>query len=286
MEFQYQRLLNTTSCADLNCLRSVDIATFMASTKNSPFPEGSPSPIPLWYWLPVIDNDLVLDHMYNMFESGRFIKVPLLVGDDTDEGTDFGYNAASADDVRTFMKNNYPRMKDDQLNRMNELYPLMAPLANHAAYFPSAAAAYGDSTFTCAGNEMASAYTRYAHANKVWNYRYNVVDPDNTANGLGVPHTFETSAIFGPGMAGGFAQSYLTTNAPIVPITMAYFISFIRALDPNKYRDKLAPEWDTWGLGGGKRLRLQTGSLGMENVPRELTAKCAFWRGLVDYTEQ
>ncbi|KAL7924566.1 alpha/beta-hydrolase [Trichoderma austrokoningii] len=286
MEFQYQQLLANTNCSSLDCLRGLDTQTLISASPNAPFTgAASSNPLPLWYWLPVIDDDLITDHLYNNFERGHFIRVPVLVGDDTDEGTYFGYNASTAAQVRVFLKNNYPKLQDAQLNAISKAYPLVAPLAEHAAYFPSAQAAYGESTFTCPGNTVAASVARYFDPRRVWNYHYNVLDPDNLASGLGVPHTFETSAVFGPGYAGGAAASYYTTNAAIVPVTMHYFISFVTKLNPNTAKYASALNWDPWGQGTGQRIRLQTNSTAMEAVPLDQIARCDMWQRFQSYTE-
>jgi len=285
MEFQYQRLLQNSNCPDIQCLRSLSLDAFQAASPNSPFPGGSDSPVPLWYWLPVIDGGLVPDRMYDLFQRGDFVRVPLLVGDDTNEGASFAPSVSSQSQVAAFMKNNYPHLSKGQLQAILKKYPKMAPLPKHGAYFPSAAAAYGDSTFTCAGNEMAETLAKYFDPQCVWNYRYNVLDPGNVAAGIGVPHTFETTAIFGLGFAGSGAASYSTTNAAIIPVTMDYFISFVRSLNPNRFRLSTAPDWEPWGKGTGRRLKLQTNETTMEGVPSDLTSHCAFWRSLADTME-
>jgi carboxylesterase type B len=234
----------------------------------------------LWYFLPVVDGDLLTDRLYSLFEQDRLIHVPLIVTDDNNEGTDFAYNATSSSEVAQFMKNNYPGLSDLQLDTINKAYPLMDPLPKHAAYFPSAAAAYGEATFTCPGNHMAASMSRYFSPKKVWNYRFNVQDPTEVANGMGVPHVFDLPAIFGVGETNEPTYSYANTNAAIVPITMDYYLSFVKALDPNKYRNDNAPVWGSWGNGQGQRLKLQTNSTKMEDVPKEQTERCAMWTKL------
>ena len=44
-----------------------------------------------------------------------------------------------------------PQLTSSDLAVINEAYRLMPPPPKHAAYFPSAAAAYGDAIFTCGG---------------------------------------------------------------------------------------------------------------------------------------
>lgn len=285
MEFQYTRLLHDTQCDSLNCLRKLDVRVLGNASMPSPFPEAHPEdPIPLWYWLPVIDGDLVQDHMYSQFLTGRFKRVPMLVGDDTDEGTVFATNAATETEALAFLRGNYPRLQKWQLDLVSTIYPKMDPLPRHAAYFPTAAAAYGDSTFVCAGNTMADAISLFVGRDKAWNYRYNVADPDQVAQGYGVPHVAELGAVFGPdSIRGQEAASLRTTNAAIVPVTMAYFTSFVRFLDPNAGRYPASPVWRNWGTfagGQGHRMRLQTNKTTMETVPFDLVEKCALWKFL------
>lgn len=310
MEFLFDQLLNDTGCAssnrstgsDIACLRSADLATIQKGNVDIPFPGNSANPLPLWSWLPVTEGEggLVTANLYDSFETGHFVKVPLLVGNVNDEGTVFVTNASSPAEVSAFLKANYPNLNEEQLSVINEAYPLMVPLPRHAAYFPSLAAAYGENTFTCPGNALAGAMARFLSADQVWNYRFNVQDPDNIAAGFGVPHVLESAAIFGPGNSGGFAQSYLTTNAAIVPVTMMYAISFVRSLDPNTYKLETAPTWEAWGeigrgsslwRGGfgherGNRLKLQTNTTAMEQVPQDQAKRCMLWKHLSDTTQQ
>ncbi|GKZ24325.1 hypothetical protein AbraIFM66951_011152 [Aspergillus brasiliensis] len=283
MEFQFERFVNDTGCSaardSLECLREQDIATLQKGNTASPFPGGSSSPLPDWYFLPVTDGSLIPDELYSAFEAGNFIKVPVLVGDDTDEGSNFAYNASSSADVSRFFKNNYPNLNTQQLDAINQVYPRGDLLPRHAAYFGASSAAYGDATFTCPGNQVAASAARYL-PNAVWNYRVNIIDESNIAGGIGVPHTFELPAIFGAGSTGTLSSdsSYLSYNAPIIPVTMHYFISFVQALNPNPYRYATAPEWKTWGTG--QRLRLQTNETAMEAVPESSVQDCAFWKSL------
>lgn len=289
MEQQYVQLLTKTNCTTLDCLRVVDIARFQEASQTLPFADGdSNTPVPpLFYWLPVIDGGLVPDRFYNLFEQGRFIRVPALIGDDTNEGSQYAPNATDAAGVSSFMKNNYPNLAPQQLTEINDMYPKTDPLPQHAAYFPSVSAAYGDMCFTCPGNEMASALARYHDPKKVWNYRYNVMDPETVAKGLGVHHDQEWWTIFGPARYEDFEpKSDNTTNAAEVPIVRHYWISFVRALDPNTYRVKQAPQWQPWSSVEGQRIRLETNNTAMEPVPKDQTERCAFWRRLAASTEQ
>ena len=171
----------------------------------------------------------------------------------------------------------------------------MPPLPAHAAYFPSAATAYGEATFTCPGlyisNSLATALSPY----KVWNYRYNVHSAVIDALGLGVYHTFEILPIFGLGNVGDtpdqdLETGYSTYNADIVPVIMNYWISFVRDLSPNRYKYVNAPHWESFGDGknGGRRIVLQSNGTKsvMEVVPAAQVQRCAFWKELAVIMEQ
>jgi acetylcholinesterase len=282
MEFQYEQFVKDVGCEktddSLVCLRAVDIEIIQKFNVNKPFPGGSTTPVPLWYFLPVVDGDLIRDRLYNLFDQGKFIHVPLIVSDDTNEGTDFAYNATNKSEVAQFMKNNYPGLSGRQLESINEAYAHVEPLPKHEAYFPMAAAAYGDSTFICPGNLMAATVAKAFSSRQVWSYRFNVRDPTEIANGMGVPHIFDMPAIFGIGETNEPTDSYANSNANIVPITMDYYLSFVKALDPNVYRNKDAPQWQPWGSEAGERLKLQTNSTQMESVPRFQIECCSMWK--------
>lgn len=127
--------------------------------------------------------------------------------------------------------------------------------------------------------------SKFFSPDKVWSYRYNVLDDGNVAAGLGVPHVFETTAIFGWGMDNNNVLSYTTYNADIVPVVMNYWISFVRTHDPNVFKYQGSPSWDSYGTQQ-KRIVLQTNATKMENVPSAQLKRCDVWKGLWDDTEQ
>lgn len=297
LEYQFDRLTNATGCAgqadELACLRGLDVAVLQAQNVPSPFPGRTASPVPLFYWTPCIDGDFLQDLPYTLFAQGKFLKVPLLFGNDNDEGSEFTTNAATPDDMINFLQNNYPLLTTNDTADIVTLYPQMAPITNHAAWYPSSSMAYGEATFICPAISILSAY-RVASANadtQLWNYRYNVLDNNNVAAGLGVPHLWESFAIFGPANLGGQTapESYLTYNAEIVPIVMDYFLSFVQTKDPNPLKNAASPQWNDWGVTGttnGSRIVLETNNTRMEVVEGAQMERCAFWAGLAPRTQQ
>jgi hypothetical protein len=57
---------------------------------------------------------------------------------------------------------------------------------------------------------------------------------------------------------------------------MDYYLSFIKALDPDLYRHQEVPEWISWGSGTGQRLELQTNATQMEHVPQAQAHRCSY----------
>ena len=83
-EAWYDKVLSTIGCKtssdSLACLRNQSFDTL-----NKAF-NTTPSTL----FGPVVDGDFIPDITSNILREGRFVKVPLLVGANTDEGTTFG----------------------------------------------------------------------------------------------------------------------------------------------------------------------------------------------------
>lgn len=129
---------------------------------------------------------------------------------------------------------------------------------------------------------------KFTKGTSSWAYRWNVVDQEQMANGLGVPHIVELNALFGPEniyYRGAVPKSYWPggINAAAVQVMQSYWISFIKTFDPNKLRCCGAAEWKAWRSGGdgtaAQRQRLLFGTGGkteMETIPQDLDARCMY----------
>lgn len=306
LEWQFNRVLRGVGCdnssSPMTCLRSKDTTTLQTVNVPSAFPGRPETPEPLFYWTPCIDGDLLRDLPYASLERGEFIDVPVLMGATTDEGTVFATDDATSDDTVLFLQNNYPNMTDAQAADVIARYPLMDALPMHAAWFPSAAKAYGEATFICPANYILDVYAaKHVDSNtmntsssssrsKTWGYRTNLYDANNAAMGVGVPHIFESWAIFGPDSQagiGGAPASFYSHTTDVVDYIMDYWISFVRTLDPSAMRTPGAPAWEAWdSVAGGARLVFQADNFTMEPVPLDQRQRCDFWRGLAPSTQQ
>ena len=108
-----------------------------------------------------------------------------------------------------------------------------------------------------------------------WNYHWNVIDPQAQAAGLGVVHTAEQCAIWGPESV-SCPDSYSTINANEVPIIQDYWMSFIKTLNPNTNRAPGAPVWEEFNPSAMNRLLFETNNTRMETVPGDQQDRCNY----------
>ena len=284
----YDSLVSRTGCSKkkdtLACLRGLSVAALQHENYNLPLP-GAKEP-PLYVYGPTVDSDLVPDYTYNLFHQGRFLKVPVIFGDATNEGTMFVHKKVSdVKEADTFIQSEFPQINHDQLDRINKFY--LQPNETHhfpnsGPYWRPTSNAYGEMRYTCPGIDMSNVATK---ANiKNWNYHYAVQVKYWEDLGYGVPHVSEVYAIWGPDyipMKKQVRESLRTTNAPILPVIQGYWTSFIRTLDPNTHRHSGSPEWETWGSGAGEqRLFIQTHDTKMESVPGDQRERCDYLVGI------
>lgn len=218
----------------------------------------------------------------------------------TNEGSLFAYNAATPSDVSAFISANYPELSSANLTTINSLYPLMAPIQFHNAYFPSASAAYGEATFICPGTTIAQCMSNAGLASQVWNYHFNQPNTFTLLVGDGVAHNTDLGAMFGGFVnpTNGAASALFNLeafdaynpggeNVLVKSVMMPYLISFVRFLDPNEVKNELAPTWVPVNEGGTlQRILLQNTGSTMETVPGDLLARCDFWNDLIPLTGQ
>ncbi|KAJ4314018.1 hypothetical protein N0V84_009125 [Fusarium piperis] len=280
--YQYESLTKKLGCTGkgrLACLRLKTTKEIQKVNSNIPYPGGSQAP--LFMWTPVIDGGLIPDLTYKLFEDGKFIKVPTIVGDDTNGGTIFTPKTASTlAQGEDFLKAQFPYLTADHLDKIGDLYPNQNKTCpNPGCYWRQISDVYGQMRYMCPGIYISSALIRYGMP-KSWNYLYNVEDPDQMKQGLGVPHTVEVHAIFGPGLGGANPPaSYLEgkKNARVIPVIQGYWSSFIRSYDPNKYRHEGSAKWEAWTDKRKQRIVFEEGGeTRMERLSRDVQKKCAY----------
>lgn len=292
-QFAYDKLVSRTGCSKskdtLACLRGLTADELQHANVVTPLPGAKGNP--LFLYSPTIDGDLVQDLTLKLFHQGKFIKVPVIFGDDTNEGTIFVPNdTASVAEADTFLKNQFPALTKTQLDKINGFYlqkDQTVTFPNSKPYWRPTSNAYGELRYICPGIDLSSIYAQAGVQS--WNYHYAVQDPDVEKAGTGVSHTVEVNALWGPEYVSAKApSSYRNTNAGIIPVVQGYWTSFIRSLNPNKHRDSSSPEWETWGKGGDayKRIFIRTNHTKMEYVPQGQRDRCEYLIGIGELLKQ
>lgn len=279
-QFIYNNLTIRTGCNkesnSLACLRNLDLDTFQKENIGIPYPQTRKRPIYLYG--PIVDGTLVKNLTAELFQEGQFLKLPVIFGDDTNEGTIFvPRNVSDPAEGLTFMQDQFPYMTSTELQWFNKTYlsePDPQPYTNAGRYWGVTSTGYGETRYICPGISLSNAYTSYGISN-TWNYHYAVLD-SNSSSGYGTRHVIELSAIWGPDNVDHIAPpSYFTTNAAIVPVMQGYWTSFIRSYNPNTYRYPDSPQWGTWGANYS-RLFIRTDDTKMELVPDDQMERCKY----------
>jgi acetylcholinesterase len=259
-------------------------------------PAGVPTPAYSLWFSPLIDGVTISGPSQAAFLDGRFAKVPMMVGDTTNEGNALIPNVTSLEDVAGLVTLEVPGISAAQISQIITAYNNPRPLPQRGPYFSVAADIVGDALFICPGIQLSQAAAKYLNpGSSIWNYRYNSTEQLEVDQGLEAWHNSDLVPIFGPTQVGpnsaasapsSFGYSYLPggDNAAIVPVIQHYYFSFIKHLDPNVERYPGSPEWGTWA--DGQRLRIQTNDTAMEDVSEEQLDKCQLWWDLNDLVRQ
>lgn len=86
MEWQYERFVEKLECEsdsaeeEMACLRSKDTEATQKANVPTAFPGRSGNGSAFWYWVPVIDGELIPDHALSLFAAGKYNKVPVIIG--------------------------------------------------------------------------------------------------------------------------------------------------------------------------------------------------------------
>jgi carboxylesterase type B len=281
-QFMYDNLAIRAGCASCNdtlaCLRALTADQLQTVNFNTPFP-GAQNP-PLYMYGPTLDNDFIKEYTYPAYANGNFVQLPAIYGDAQNEGTVFTPNGtANISDADTFIKDQFPYITLSQLREWNALYPVedYPQFPDSGRFWRQAATGYGEMRYNCPGLFINAVYARLGVP--AWNYLWDVKDPPAEASGLGVTHTVEINAIWGPTYLNGAPKSYLPggVNAGVVPVVQGYWTSFIRAMDPNTFRRQGTPKWEAWTSENEYRqLRFRTNGTAMKAVPRKQRERCDY----------
>ncbi|KZL82241.1 para-nitrobenzyl esterase [Colletotrichum incanum] len=275
---QYNCLTNATGCnqqADsLACLRSLNATALQ--TEDCQFN-------------PNLDGDLVKAPTLQRFAEGKYLKVPNIAGTCTDEGTknvpqdtdtvEEAFKNMNDQATQSLSNASLAILKEMYLDKPEPVFPKSGKLWRQLAN------AHGDYRAHCITKIFQDAMAR--DGVKTFNYRYGPLDEEQEAQGFGAYHTVELNGVFGPNNTDGAPpKSYSTTNAPIVPLTQAYWASFMHTLDPNAAKIQASmPEWKAWTIDGKQRLLFQNNTGTMEGMSVAQQDNCATLAPMIPFIE-
>lgn len=162
MEQQYNLLLSTAGCQDLNCLRSKPfdvLANATQKTYTSGFATGNYG-FGDFYYGPYVDGCIIRDLPSQEFKQGHFTKVPLMVNRDGYEGVSFSNrNETTMAEETMDLQRLFPYAKQSFSDRLYQLYPASA----FNSTFYQRAQLFGDFIIDCPTYYMASAVSDWGN---------------------------------------------------------------------------------------------------------------------------
>lgn len=250
---KYARITSATGCSNaadsLQCLRELDFATLNAALNGTA--SGS--------FFPYVDGDLIQGSLYDQLSVGAFIRVPIIIGTNTDEGvfTALGANITTDADFRTRISS---YGSNATVPALEVLYPNIpsigipelwqTPPAGKGIQTKRWAALSGDFTFVAPRRLTCQRWAQ--HGVPAYCYRFNGDSPLLPVSGathwVEVPYVFYNLARMGFVGAAGVPENYEKT----AKLVSSMWASFFSDHDPNKHGQSGVEEWPVYddGVGG------------------------------------
>jgi carboxylesterase type B len=239
----------------VQCLREVPFQTLNGTMNGTLSTTGG--------FNPVIDGDFTQDYGSRALANGKFVKVPIIVGTNSDEGASFSpYGINTTSQFKAALSTLPPPYQDTILR----LYPddlstnVIAalgpnrPAATFGQQFRRVATYTGDQLFIAPRRQTATTWAQ--HGLPAYAYRFNA-DQSGFAPELAVSHFKEIGFMFRNIEGVGFRPDIRPfANKPQRYIDLAEFMSstwasFVYDLDPNgwKGRNGSVGEWPRYEVG-------------------------------------
>lgn len=278
---KYNDLLKASNCADaldtLDCLRQIPEQQlqnlFNTTGLDSGFTNG---------WSPIVDGDFIQRWASIQLAQGDFVKVPIIDGTNTDEGTAFGPGDINSDeDFLNAVKNESlsnplsehlaKEVLDVYPNEPAYFVPPVEELPTNYTYPPSqgsqyrrSAAYFGDVAFTA--NRRAACEVWTANGVPAYSYRFHT-RPAGIPPSTGVTHFQEVAFVFdnteglgyGPQFGSGTVNPFEDEPKSffdLAELMSKSWVSSVYDLDPNNFKGRYesAEPWPQYSLGKPQNL--------------------------------
>ncbi|KAL4739964.1 Alpha/Beta hydrolase protein [Aspergillus similis] len=204
---RYEGVVAEAGCSHadhkLDCLRALPFAVLNNVLNSSAYNTG---------WEPTIDGDFVARYPSEQVDDGSFVRVPIIAGTTTDEGsTQSPKPVNTTEELRSWMNATSSfqlALPDSLINALLTLYPntttfgipSSAELGGnvtlpqpYGAAFRQSAAYFGDQVFTASRRKTCQAWA--AHTSSAYCYRFNT-KPATTSWVEGVAHFSDVAFVF------------------------------------------------------------------------------------------
>ncbi|KAK0204425.1 alpha/beta-hydrolase [Desarmillaria ectypa] len=251
--------------SQMECLRNASIGD-LARAQDASF-SG-----PYRSFHPVIDGNFLTEHPTTAIVSGRFARVPLIVGSTSNE------TSVASLGIGQTLKFFYPGLDDADVDEYLAAYPSSDFDSELQRLFVLG----GETVFRCARPILGTAYS--SAGVKVWAYRYNQPNP-TSSDTITVAHAAENWMMFlgtNTGFNGTTTFSPMTAEEnAFAEELIAYWLSFVRAKNPNTLKLKRSPIWSGYATDGKDQIVLQqntttTSGSFVELEPQKDGDRCRF----------
>jgi carboxylesterase type B len=253
----YKELLSRTNCTSasspLGCLRQIPAAQLNTAINSTSISYNNT----LAQFGPFKDNDFVADYGSKQLADGRFVKVPIIDGANSDEGSAFSASGINTtEQFRAAIIAAVPQVSGDLADEILEAYPddlsvnVIASLgdtrpgAPFGSQFRRSASYFGDYTFIA--HRRKTCETWAAAGLSAYCYRFNAI-PAGLPPQVGVTHFQEVAFVFNNIEGSGYipaatppfqgkGQSYID----LAKLMDSSWISFFHDLDPNSWKKSAA----------------------------------------------
>ncbi|PYH87511.1 alpha/beta-hydrolase [Aspergillus ellipticus CBS 707.79] len=241
----YDEIVNKTNCTTssdtLKCLREVPFANFYAVAYNG------------LEWFGTIDGTFIKEYPQISITEGRFAKVPILHGTNTDEGVSFGTTGTNTDEecMEQLTASKRWALTETQASTILSLYPNISALG--CPY------GWGNTTWPSKGYEykryesMAGDLAMYAprrllgenmakYETNVYAYRWDVAALNDTST-IGVEHFAEIPFVFANPVQNITALGSDPARLALGDLAARMWTAFVTDLSPNGHGVADIPQW-------------------------------------------
>ncbi|PPQ93082.1 hypothetical protein CVT25_003114 [Psilocybe cyanescens] len=266
----FQQFANLSGCENkatgtLQCLRSASSQALTLA--GSQLLAARPST--LFVFAPIFDENFITERPVEAFKAGRFSRVPVLFGSNTNEGANWSASLKDASantsmpnatevTVFNFLRGQYASMAEDSFSNALDLYPLQT---FDNSFSLQGQQMYGEARYICTAAMITGAVSK---TNKAFQFHYK--NPH-----LGSNHGAELDAFFSP------PSNANSADLDLFEKMREFWTSFVTSGTPSSKDKKLWTPVDD--ASGSPRILLQPGGITMENLG-SLSSRCSFWHGL------